>query len=231
MGGLTVSRLAHGPRALTASLLLLAAGCASTQTTEVERLRARAAYERGLADLRDGRMAPGLAALREATSVDPGNATYHGTLGKWLLALKHPTARVEAMAEFRKALDLEPLSADAHHDLGVALAEDERWEEAIVEYRKALAVPTFAAPDAAYNNLGWALYSLRRYPDANDALQLAIRLNPTLPGAYYHLGLVLVAQHRPEDAKLAFRRARELAPDSPFGWAASQHLRALGDGG
>jgi tetratricopeptide (TPR) repeat protein len=223
--------LRDGSRALTAALLLLAAGCASTQTTEIQRLQARAAYERGLADLRDGRMAPGLAALREAASLDRGNALYHDTLGKWLLGLKHPEARVEAMAEFRRAIDLEPLNPDAHHDLGVALAEDARWEEAIAEYRRAIAIPIFAAPDAAYNNLGWALYSLGRYPEANDALQLAIRLNPTLPGAYYHLGLVLVAQNRPEDAKLAFRRARELAPDSPFGWAASQHLRALGDGG
>jgi tetratricopeptide (TPR) repeat protein len=223
--------LRDGSRALTASVLLLAAGCASGQTTEMQRLQARAAYERGLTDLRDGRMAQGLAALREAASLDRGNALYHDALGKWLLGLKHHESRAEAMAEFRKAIDLEPLNPDARHDLGVALAEDERWEEAIVEYRKAIAIPTFAAPDAAYNNLGWALYNLLRYPEANDALQLAIRLNPTLPGAYYHLGLVLVAQTRPEDAKLAFRRARELAPDSPFGWAASQHLRALGDGG
>jgi tetratricopeptide (TPR) repeat protein len=223
--------LGPGSRVLAASLLLLAAGCASAQTTEVQRLQARAAYERGLADLREGRTAPGLAALREAVSLERDNAMYHESLGKWLLALKHPALRQEAMGEFRRALVIEPLNADAHHDLGVALAEDERWEEAIAEYRKALAVPTFAQPDAAYNNIGWALYNLRRYPEANDALQLALRLNPTLPGAYYHLGLVLVAQQRLEDAKLAFRRARELAPDSPFGWAASQHLRALGDGG
>jgi Flp pilus assembly protein TadD len=66
-------------------------------------------------------------------------------------------------------------------------------------------------------------------PEAEDSLRFAIRLNPTLPAAHYTLGLVLVRQGRPDEARVAFRRARELAPDSPFGQAAAQHLRALGD--
>jgi hypothetical protein len=52
-----------------------------------------------------------------------------------------------------------------------------------------------------------------------------------MQAAYYNLGLVLVAGKRHEEARAAFRQARQLAPDSPFGQAALERLKALGDGG
>jgi tetratricopeptide (TPR) repeat protein len=230
MAAMSVSRLATLLSAL-AACLPLAAGCASGKPSEVQRLQARAAYERGLIDLGDGRMGVGLAALREAVALDGDAALYRTTLGKWLLNLKQPEPRQEAIAELRKAVELEPLEADAHHSLGVAYAEDGRWEEAIKAYRQALSIPTFAEPEVARHNLGLALYSVGRLKEAEDSLRLAISLDPAFFPAYYTLGLVLVSQSRPEEAKQAFRRAHELAPDSPFGGAAARHLKALGEGG
>jgi cytochrome c-type biogenesis protein CcmH/NrfG len=52
-----------------------------------------------------------------------------------------------------------------------------------------------------------------------------------MQAAYYNLGLVLVAERRSDEAKAAFRTARQLAPDTPFGQAALERLKALGDGG
>jgi hypothetical protein len=52
-----------------------------------------------------------------------------------------------------------------------------------------------------------------------------------MQAAYYNLGLVLVAERRSEEARAAFRRARQLAPDTPFGQAANERLKAMGDGG
>jgi Flp pilus assembly protein TadD len=219
MHGKRVSRIA-----LPAVLLF---GCATSTTPELQRIQAQAVYERGLADLGEGRAALGLSAFREAAALDPGNARYHNTLGLMLLDLKRP----EALEHFRKAIEIEPQHGDAHHNLGVALAEAGRWEEAVAAYRKALAIPTFSSPDVAHHNLAWALYNLERIQEAEDSLHFAIRLNPTLPAAHYTLGLVLIRQGRSEEAKAAFRRTRELAPDSPFGQAAGLHLRALGDEG
>jgi Tfp pilus assembly protein PilF len=228
MGALSVSRLAAS--VALAAAALGASGCAA-KTTEVQRLQARAAYERGLADLKDGRVALGLAGLKEAVSLDQDVALYHSSLGAYLLNMKLPETREQAKLEFEKAIELEPTYADAHHNLGVALAEEGRWEEAMAEYRKALATPTFAIPDVGYHNLSFALYNLGRQREAEEAVRMAISLNPGLAPAYYTLGLVLLKQSRPEDAKAAFRRARELDPNSPVGLAAAQHLRALGEGG
>jgi cytochrome c-type biogenesis protein CcmH/NrfG len=42
---------------------------------------------------------------------------------------------------------------------------------------------------------------------------------------------VLVAENRRDEARAAFRQARQLAPDTPFGQAARERLRALGEEG
>jgi Flp pilus assembly protein TadD len=207
------------------------AGCAETTPPEVVRLQARAAYERGQADLGEGRTVSALAAFKEAISLDKTNASYHNALGVVLLNLKQPETTAEALVYLRRAIELDPLHAEAHHNLGVALAETGQWEAAVAEYRKALSLPTFGRADMAQHNLGWALYNLGRDKEAEEALQLAVRLEPRLEGAHYILGLVLVRQGRKDEAKISFLRARDLAPESPFGQAATMHLKALGDGG
>ncbi|HXG01995.1 MAG TPA: tetratricopeptide repeat protein, partial [Candidatus Binatia bacterium] len=136
----------------------------------------------------------------------------------------------EARLRFEKAVELDPNFAEAHMNLGVALAEAGRWEEAVPAYRRALALPTLATPHVAYQNLGLALYHLKRYREAEEALRVALRLDPQMSAAYYNLGLVLAAQNRRDEARFAFRRAVELAPQSPFGQAAADRLKALGEG-
>jgi tetratricopeptide (TPR) repeat protein len=212
--------------------LVVAAGCADKSgEIGLKRLQARAAYERGVADLREGKTAPGLSALREAAALDPETPLYHIALGQWLLDMKQRPAREEAIVEFRRAVKLDPTNPEAHHNLGVALAESSRWKEAIVQYRAALAIATFTRADIGHHNLAWALYNLGRFQEAEESARLAVRLDPAFPPHHYMLGLVLVKRERTEDAKAAFRQARELAPDSPVGLAAAEHLKALGDGG
>ena len=232
MGLLKESRHRARVSALLVSLLAVA-GCAA-KPSAVDRLQARAAYERAQADLRDGQIKPALSGFRQAAALDRGNAAYHNALGVVLLHMKLPETLTEAVAEFRTAIDIDDAYAEAHHNLGGALAESSRWKAAIAEYRKALALPTFAMPDVGRVDLGWALYNVGRYQEAEEALRFAIRLNPpnpTLPAAYYTLGLVLLQQSRGEEAKAAFRRARAADPNSTWGLAAAQHLRALGEGG
>jgi Tfp pilus assembly protein PilF len=213
--------------ALTAVLAL--GGCAaSSQAEQVRRLQARAAYERGLADLDKREAGPALAAIQEAISIDGTVPVYWNALGWIYLQLGRPEF---AHGAFVKATGLDDTYADAHMNTGVALAEMSRWEEAIAAYRRALRLPTLTTPDTAYQNLGVALYNLKRYRDAEEALRFAIGLDPKMAPAYYHLGLVLVASDRREDAKTLFRRARDLAPQSPFGQAARGQLKALGEGG
>ena len=188
-------------------------GVRSTHVTESDRLRAQAAYERGLTHLKDRQPAPALAALKEAVGVDPGVAEYHDTLGLVYLELARPDL---AIPELQKAVEIDPKSADAHFHLGTAYAETGRWEDAVTSYRKALALPTLGVPDFVHQNLGLALYHLRRYPEAESSLRFALSLDPQMQAAYYNLGLVLVAENRSEEAKAAFRPCDGSIPIHPL---------------
>ena len=205
----------------------LLAACATGRVTEMQRLQAQNSYERALTQINQGQTALALSSLQEATGLNPRVALYHDTLGMLLLDL----GRVDqAVAELNKAVDLEPHRGDTYFHLGTALAEARRWDGAVAAYRKAIAQPSLTVTDYAHQNLGLALFHLGRYREAEDALRFALSVDPDLQAAYYNLGLVLTAEKRPDEAKAFFRRARQLAPESPFGRAAVERLRALGEG-
>ena len=72
---------------------------------------------------------------------------------------------------------------------------------------------------------------LGRLPDAAEAYRTALQLDPKQVGSIYSLGVVLAREGRREEAKAAFRMARDLEPTSAFGQAASEALKNLGEGG
>jgi Tfp pilus assembly protein PilF len=211
---------------LILGVLLGSLACsAGRQASEVQRLQARAAFERGVKHFEAREASQALAALREAVSLDPTSALYRDTLGLVFSQIQRPDLALE---QFGEAVALDPQFADAHFHLGVARAESMRWAEAVTAYRQALLLPTLSVPDLAHQNLGLALYHLRQYADAEQELRFAISLSPEMQAAYYHLGLVLVAEGRLGEARAVLTRARALGPATPFGEAAGLRLESLG---
>src|SRR5437870_12065646 len=125
-GGLIVSRR-HGLW-LILSALVLVAGCSNAKEAEkraeVQKLQARAAYDRALSYLNDKQPAGALASLQEAININPSSPVYRDTLGVVLLELGRPDMALE---HFKKAIELNPMYADAYFHLGTALAESRRW--------------------------------------------------------------------------------------------------------
>jgi protein O-GlcNAc transferase len=223
-----VSRHAGPIIALAVSAVLLA-GCAQTTPPPgVQRLQARAEFERGVVALRDGQLGVALTAIRQANSLDPDVPTYLNTLGLVYLTLQRPDL---ALVEFRRSTVVDPDYAEGYLNTGTALAQLGQWNEAVASYERAIKSPRLTSPDTAHQNLGVALYNLKRYPEAEQALRLAVSLDPRMGVSYYYLGLVLLAEDRKDEARLTFQRARELGPDTPVGQAALERLRALGEGG
>jgi Tfp pilus assembly protein PilF len=228
MGKMTMSSRAALPSLLIALCAVLS-GCAPSMDQEVRRLQARSYYDQGLKSWGDRQISSGLTSLKEAVRLDPDNAVFHNTLGVLLLYdLQKPA---EAEPEFSKAVELDPSYAEAHHNLGLAFAEQGRYEQAIGAYRKAISLPIYPTPEVGYYNLGRAYTQTNRLREAEDALRTAIQLDPRLAAAHYQLGVVFTAAGRRDDAKAAFRRARDLEPTSPLGQAAVEALKTLGDGG
>ena len=215
-------------RAFVPLVAVALAACSLGKVAETQRLQAQNAYERGLSQASQGQSVLALSSFQEATALDPKSARYRDSLGLMFLDI----GRVDqAIEELTTAVDLDPSRGDSHFHLGTALAEKRRWDDAVTAYRKAINQPSLTSLDLAYQNLGLALFHLKRYREAEEALRFALSLDPQLQAAYYNLGLVLTADKRPNEAKTVFRRARQIAPDSAFGQAAVERLKALGEGG
>ena len=214
-----------------ASVLALCAAawlpaCATTTADdEIRTLEARASYEAGVKSISEGRISLGLSSLRQAVEIEPRNPLYHNAVGAVMLNIgRFPDAQLE----FQKAVELDPTYADAFHNLGSAYAEQAKWEDAIVAYRKALAQTIYNRPETTYNNLGYAYWALDRRKDAEDAFRSALQLDPRLVPSHFWLGVLLQREGRQAEATAHLRAARDLEPASMLGKRADEVLKAMG---
>jgi Tfp pilus assembly protein PilF len=208
--------------------LLSGAGCKTGTDDQVQQLRARATYEQGLNHLSEKRVSLGLSAVQEAVRLDPESALYRNTLG--VIFLHYLGKPAEAHAEFQKALAIDPSYAEAQTNLGIALSEQGKWDEAVAAYRKALSMPIYPTPEIAYANLGWAYLNQGKLKEAEEAYRTAVQLQPKFAQAYYFLGVVLERRGQRAEARAAFKAARDLDPESPLGKKAEDLLKTLGEG-
>jgi tetratricopeptide (TPR) repeat protein len=115
-------------------------------------------------------------------------------------------------ARFTEAVRADPTSADAHHNLGVALYYCHRLDEAIDQLHTALELdPTLVS---SRGSLAQSLVESGRYDEAMVTLSEAVRLDPNDPDIYGARALLLVSQGRLGDAKAAYREALRLQPHS-----------------
>jgi len=120
--------------------------------------------------------------------------------------------RAEQLA--RQALAIDPQLPEAHIAMARIFGVNYRYPEAISELR--LAVQEEADNALAWDMLSWALgYETPAEPaESEKAAREAIRLNPALSYAQYHLGRALYLQGHFPEAMSAFDRCEELAGNS-----------------
>jgi tetratricopeptide (TPR) repeat protein len=113
---------------------------------------------------------------------------------------------------FRHALDVTADNYLAHHNLGVALADEGRFPEAIQQYQAALRIE----PDAAnvQTDYGNALARSGRMPEAIAHYQAALRALPESPIVHNDLANALAATPgRMPEAIAEYQTALRLKPD------------------
>ncbi len=99
---------------------------------------------------------------------------------------------------FAAALQANPTSAEAHHNLGIARYRCGRLDEAVNEFRAAIRYnPDFAQ---AWGSLGQALADSGQSDRAIEALTEAVRLDPDSPELRGGLAVVMVKQGRLDEA-------------------------------
>jgi tetratricopeptide (TPR) repeat protein len=160
--------------------------------------------------LRSRRYLEALQHINEVINTQPADWRYYRVRESVQLAAHHLW---EAEQDARRVVRFHP-DADAHQDLAAILLYQARFDDARVEYQRALRQEP--ASSLAQYGLGLACYRLGRYPEAVQALGIATRV--TLPYhrqnllAQYCLARSLAALGQGELAQVAFcqmRRCRE----------------------
>ena len=123
--------------------------------------------------------------------------------------------RAEGLAE--RALATSPRSALAHFARGQVLRAQHRYDEAILEYRTAIALNRNWAN--AYSHLGWCKFMTGLIEELIPAQEQAIRLSPRDPqiGLYYfRIGCAHLLQSRTDEAIVWYEKARSATPAHPL---------------
>ena len=140
---------------------------------------------------------------RDTVAKSPGKVKAHNNLG---LAYLRRHRVDEAMAEFRKALEIYPRSAGAHANLGLVYLERNQPERAVEELLQA----TRENPRHldAHKHLANAYLRLGRWQEAEGVARQALAVRDD-PDIRYLLGAALLKQSRIEDAETEFRKVLE----------------------
>jgi Flp pilus assembly protein TadD len=156
---------------------------------------ARAAYQRGLTDLEQGRFADAASELERAYEQSDGAplvAFYLGT------ALQRAGRPGDALPYYREAREAFPESGTVLNNLGFAWLQQGRYDQALPTLRDA--VDTAPENARAHLNLGLVYYGLSRFEDALASWDRAVELDPGLESA--------IAETRQ-------RARRQLPPETP----------------
>jgi tetratricopeptide (TPR) repeat protein len=129
-----------------------------------------------------------------------------------LRAAAHFTMRryAAAVAEYHKALAVQPYDASIHNKLGICYQQMKDDDKARKEYEKALELsPEYAE---VWNNIGTLEQSRERFRQAVRAYKKAIEMKPGLATPWKNLGNAYFAMSHPDEAFEAWQEAFRLDP-------------------
>ena len=109
-------------------------------------------------------------------------------------------------------LDATLMKSITENNLGTALLEKGRYDEAIAHNERAIVLRPDYAP--GYNNLGAALRAAGRLDEAVARYRQALEIKPDFASASYNLANALLEQGNSADSAATFRRAIEQNPKS-----------------
>jgi tetratricopeptide (TPR) repeat protein len=178
--------------------------------------RASSILERGVLAAERGRIAEGLAQIREACAVDPDDPEPQGQLARWLSRLNRND---EALAAVARALALVPRSALCWDTVGVVLSRAGRHEQAVACFERAVALDPQRA--GIHFNHAASLKFLGRFTEAEAAYEACVRCDPHFWRA--HSALAATRRQTPERNHCA--RLERLLTTDPLEPDAELHLR------
>jgi len=157
--------------------------------------------------LERGNEAEAIKYLKEAASISPNDSARQISLGKLYVKNDHFK---EAEKAFQHAIISEPKNAELQTQIGEIYLEHGQAEMAVEAFRGSLSLSETVH---VYNRLGIALRRKKRYKEAIEEFNKALRIEPENEVVHYNLGRAFLEDNQKDDAIGAFRKALECNPD------------------
>jgi tetratricopeptide (TPR) repeat protein len=164
-------------------------------------------YERGMKDLEEGRYQAAVEDLTNAVAAEPKDYALHFNLALAYSFLKRDT---EAIAEYKKTLDIKPGLYQAELNLGILLLRDKQPGDAI----EPLSAAVKEKPKEFRPNyyLAEALLASGDFEKAEASYRAALEADPKSAPAEAGLARALLKQGHLIESKTHFEKAAELNP-------------------
>jgi TolB-like protein/Tfp pilus assembly protein PilF len=147
------------------------------------------------------------AAINKALAIDDTLGEAHATLGH--IKFQYDRDWTGAEKEFKRAIELNPNYASAHHWYALCLAWMGRQDEALDEVRRARELDPLSI--IFHASVAWILAIGEQYEQAIDQSWKTIEMDPSFPLGHYRLGQTYVLSGRYVEAVAALKRALALS--------------------
>jgi pentatricopeptide repeat protein len=177
----------------------------------------------GLGDLysRTNRFEDAIDVYKEAIENGVEDARIYFSLGVLFFAQEEYD---EAIKNFKKNLDINQRDAASHRYISLALSEQGKYDEAIEYYKKALEIdPENPEYIDTFNKLGnnlikqgRKLKELKKYDEAIDILENAIKIISNDANAYILLGFSLLKKRKYDESIKKYKKVLKINPNIPL---------------
>jgi tetratricopeptide (TPR) repeat protein len=133
--------------------------------------------------------------FKRSLELNPNYPTARQWYGEYLILMRRDA---EAIAELKRAQELDPLSLIINRELGTAYSFAGQYDKAIEQLRKTLDMDSSFGP--AHNDLGWTYTQKGLYEDALLEFQKAISLEDDNAFTLMGLGFAYAVSGRREDS-------------------------------
>jgi DNA-binding winged helix-turn-helix (wHTH) protein/TolB-like protein/Tfp pilus assembly protein PilF len=149
-------------------------------------------------------------AAEKALEIDDSLAPVHATLGH--IRIQYDFDWRGGLAEYARAVELDPSYAGTYHYRGIVLAMHGEIERSLEEFRRAQQLePLWIAPRAA---MGMILGYAKRYDESIRQLTQTLALDERADNARTYLGRAYLHSGHPDLALAEFQKRRSPAPGS-----------------
>ncbi|MFH2063794.1 MAG: tetratricopeptide repeat protein [Pseudomonadota bacterium] len=161
----------------------------------------------GLSMVSRGNPDQGLKLLQTGVAMEPDYFYYRGQLAH---AFQEKGMFPEALAEYQKALQLNPHDTTLHNNIATLFDKLKEEEMALYHYRTAVGLnPNFST---SRHNLGALLFKKKQYAAAVENLKVAVTFGPDFPLSHYLLGMGLLKLGQKEEGLEEIAKAIRLDP-------------------